>query len=90
MPLLPYDKDLYTIYSMTTIDYFNRPNAHLLPYPLLSRDLVNFDNLSLFHKELRKSVFSGTKCPSTQPGRHVGLRSCCVQNACTPARREIP
>jgi hypothetical protein len=33
MPLLPYDKDLYT---MTTIDYFNRPNAHLLPYPLLS------------------------------------------------------
>ena len=42
MPLLPYDKDLYT---MTTIDYFNRPNAHLLPYPLLSRDLVNFDNI---------------------------------------------
>jgi hypothetical protein len=50
MPLLPYDKDLYTIYSMTTIDYFNRPNAHLLPYPLLSRDLVNFDNIALFHK----------------------------------------
>ena len=53
MPLLPYDKDLYTIYSMTTMDYFNRPNAHLLPYPLLSllsRNLVNFDNISRFHK----------------------------------------
>jgi hypothetical protein len=50
MSLLPYDKDLYTIYSMTTIDYFNRSNAHLLPYPLLSRDLVNFDNITLIHK----------------------------------------
>ena len=50
MPLLPYDKDLYTFYSMTTIDYFNRPNAHLLPYPLFSWDLVNFENISLFHK----------------------------------------
>jgi hypothetical protein len=50
MPLLPYDKDLYTIYSMTSIDYFNRPNAHLLPYPLLSWDLVNIHNISLFHK----------------------------------------
>ena len=50
MPLLPYDKDLYTIYSMTTIDYFNRPNAHLLHYPLLCRDLVNFDNVLVFYK----------------------------------------
>ena len=56
MPLLPYDKDLYTIYSdlytiySMTIDYFNRPNARLLPYPLLNRDLVNFDNTTLFHK----------------------------------------
>ena len=49
MPLLPYDKDLHTMYSMT-IDYFNRPNAHLLLYPLLSWNLVNFENVSLFHK----------------------------------------
>ena len=48
-PLRPYDKDLYTIYSMT-IDDFNRPNAHLLPYPLLSRDPVDFDNILLSHK----------------------------------------
>jgi hypothetical protein len=46
MPLLPYDKDLYTIYSMTTIDYFNRPNAHLLPYPLLR---ACADRLATFH-----------------------------------------
>ena len=39
-----------------TIDDFKRPNARLLTYPILSRNLVDFDNSLSFHKQPRTYV----------------------------------
>ena len=39
-----------------TIDYFNRPNAHHLIYPILSRNPVDFDNSLLFRKPPRTRI----------------------------------
>ena len=86
-----WDKGLYAS-DLTTRDGCNRSDAHLLIFPILSRNLMGFDNLILSHKRQQSRILNMPTSENRNP-RFTGKLCChsneeCIHDCSRPAQTE--
>jgi hypothetical protein len=73
-----WDKGLYAS-DLTTRDGCNRSDAHLLIFPILSRNPMGFDNLILLHKRQQSRILNMQATSESLNPRFTG-KLCCHSN----------